>query len=508
MDYNTKYNFIYPDGEDFYNVEDFNGNFSKVADQLDVFNSNFSEVDEQLDDINSKKVDRAYVQNSINQIPVKKLTTKIRDITSSDLSEGDNIIIAEKGHYSNGAALIFVEASGSLKHHSLILGVSTSFISNTNTIVCLGSSAYATPLFNMASVETVWAKDHKIYLTLNTDIKVISDSVELKITVISDEWNCCTKILKSNEALSTDTQKITLTSGKLNLGSGSAANLGYCDDLSDKNYINNDYIPTSQAVTNYIDNVLSTNVTNVAKYCYVVASEDTDDNLKTGADFVLMSDGSNFSDFQDFVDNLNSGSMIKMLAGIYSFTDTLVLNKSIIIEGNGHGVNIKPTSPSVININNTGSIISNVTLKNINLNYEVTNGSDCGKLLTMQNVNGVYIYNVRFGYNIEHTLGSEASLIKGSGYLRNIHIHDCVMNEDIVSPVDDSYTIDFNDVTSGGNTCIFISGCSYNSGGQFAIKIPDSNYINRLALSGFTGRYSVYDSNNVKLKTYSQYGEV
>lgn len=239
------------------------------------------------------------------------------------------------------------------------------------------------------------------------------------------------------------------------------------------------------------------------KYSYVIANYDSDNNLKQYADFILNENGSNFNDLQTFISNIPRNSIVKMLLGNYVFTDTLVLNKAVIIEGSGHGTTIQIGENSKIGIyiNNTDSQISNVTISNLNLScYEGPTGQDYKTILYMSNINGVYIYNVRFGYSIS-TTGCSASLIKGANYLRNIHIHDCVMNSSIESPLDDSYTIDFINVTSLTELCAFISGCSCNSSGKFCIRVPNSSYASKLALYGFIGEYSIYGEDNQLIKT-------
>lgn len=185
----TNYKLTQPAQSDYYNVNDFNNNMA-IIDMIMKDNA-----------------------DCITNFPISKTETKfIGGISSSKITKGSGIIVAEKGHYSNGSALILVEASGSLKHHSLILAVSSSFNKKEKSISCLGNSAYATQLFSKASLETVWAADsHKVYLTLNTDIPT-DDGATLKVTVISAEWKSCTKLLTTTEIANTKT--ITLTNGK------------------------------------------------------------------------------------------------------------------------------------------------------------------------------------------------------------------------------------------------------------------------------------------------------
>ncbi len=193
------YNLTKPAQTDYYNVDDFNNNF----------------------DIIDEVINKIAKENA--NLPVSKTVVQTRTLSTNSISKGSHIIVAEKGHYSNGSALIIVEASGSLKHHSLVLAVSTSFNSNEKTITCLSNAAYATQLFSKASVETVWAANsHKVYLTLNTDVlNSVNDSVALTITVISSAWSSCAKLLSSSETADSDkinnTKSITLTRGKTSL---------------------------------------------------------------------------------------------------------------------------------------------------------------------------------------------------------------------------------------------------------------------------------------------------
>ena len=95
MTYNKNYNITYPVQSDYYNVDVTNGNFSKIADVLDL--------------INDSKVDSDYVDTEISKLMVKRMSVNSKTITAVSLSAGDNIIIAKKGFYSNGSALIIID---------------------------------------------------------------------------------------------------------------------------------------------------------------------------------------------------------------------------------------------------------------------------------------------------------------------------------------------------------------------------------------------------------------
>lgn len=184
------YKLTKPAQTDFYNVKDFNDNMDIVDKEL---KNNF---------------------DKLTGFPVYTTETKILDLSSTGCKKGTHIIVAEKGHYCNGSAIILVEGAGSLKHHSLVLAVSSSFPDDSRTINCLGNSAYATQLFSKASVETVWAAEsHKVYLTLATDIPA-SDGCIIKVTVVSAAWRSCVKLLDANSTETEKTKTILLEKGK------------------------------------------------------------------------------------------------------------------------------------------------------------------------------------------------------------------------------------------------------------------------------------------------------
>lgn len=269
-------------------------------------------------------------------------------------------------------------------------------------------------------------------------------------------------------------------------------------------------LPTEKAVSVF---VLGCTEKKQSKYSYVIAAYNSDENLKQCADFVLAENGSNFNDLQTFISNMPSGSVVKMLMGAYTFTNGLVLNKAIIIEGAGHNTEIRlseNTEYGIVINSNASDGISNVTLKNFALSNANTN-SNTSKLITMKNINGAYLYNLRLHWtgpnnsegNSAH--GNASSIITGSGYLRNIHIHDCVINSVIESPENSSYTIDFKGAAPEyiNQMCVFISGCSYNYDNEFDIRILDESWLRSLALYGFTGSYNIYDKNNTLIKKTS-----
>lgn len=183
----TNYKLIKPAQTDYYNVKDFNDNMDTI--------------------------DTAIKANSegLNTIPINRKNIKTSEISSSALAKGQYIVIAEKGHYSNGSALILVEASGSLMHHSLVLSISSSF-SAKPTITCLCNSAYATALFNLAVIETVWNKQHIVCLRLNTDIDTQSP-VEFKVTVISEWWTSSVRLLGSYEFTTANMKSASISVG-------------------------------------------------------------------------------------------------------------------------------------------------------------------------------------------------------------------------------------------------------------------------------------------------------
>lgn len=184
----TNYSLIKPAQTDYYNVKDFNDN-------MDI-------IDKTMKDNNE----------NIKSIPIHRKNVKTSEISSSNLAKGQYIVIAEKGHYSNGSAFILVEASGSLTHNSLALVISSSF-SAAPTITCLCNSGYATPLFDQAVIETVWNKQHIVCLRLNNNIDVQSP-VELKVMVISEWWEPSVRLLGSYTFTAANAKSALLQVGK------------------------------------------------------------------------------------------------------------------------------------------------------------------------------------------------------------------------------------------------------------------------------------------------------
>lgn len=236
------------------------------------------------------------------------------------------------------------------------------------------------------------------------------------------------------------------------------------------------------------------------KYAYVAAAYDTDENIREKADFVLEEDGLNFEDMQMFFDDLPSGAVVVFAAGSYLFADTLYINKPVIIRGSGHSTEIELSSNTIrgIAVNNTEGNLTNVTLDNFSISNG-NNSDDNVELITAKNVNGLYIYNLRVHYDLPGTKGSQVSIIKAEGYVRNLHIHDCVFNSTMESPEDESYTIDLNGVENKAELCAYISGCSQATAGEFCIRVPDESYLEKAAIYGLAGICNVYDSSNVKI---------
>lgn len=184
----TNYSLTKPAQTDYYNVKDFNDN-------MDIIDKTMKENNE-----------------NIKSIPIHRKNVKTSEISSSNLAKGQYIVIAEKGHYSNGSAFILVEASGSLTHNSLALVISSSY-SAEPSITCLCNSSYATPLFDLAVIETVWAKQHIVCLRLNNDIAVQSPA-EIKVTVISEWWNSSIRPLGNYAFTAANMKSARLQAGK------------------------------------------------------------------------------------------------------------------------------------------------------------------------------------------------------------------------------------------------------------------------------------------------------
>lgn len=102
MSYNTKYNLKYPSGEDFYNVEDFNDNFSKISDEIS---------NEETD----RKNDILKLQNNIDGKAAENHKHSVNDITSGILpvtkgGTGKSSLLAGQVLVGNGADAVTTRA--------------------------------------------------------------------------------------------------------------------------------------------------------------------------------------------------------------------------------------------------------------------------------------------------------------------------------------------------------------------------------------------------------------
>lgn len=364
MTYNKNYNITYPTQSDYYNVDVTNGNFSKIADALDL--------------INDSKVDSDYVDMGISKLMVKRMSVNSKTITAVSLSAGDNIIIAKKGFYSNGSALIIIDVSGNSKHHSLVLAVSTSFNSNEKTITCLSNSSYGTTLFSSASVETKWQKDNIIYLTLATGIATnVNDNIDINITIISNSWDCYCKVLKASEILTTDTKKILLTPGKANLDLGTAALKNF--ETSVNKDSNN--LVTSCAVYNEIFN---------KRLIYTIALSTSTVYYKNKADYIIdatrdvseqIIDRLKYIDRQITDDRNLRGITILFMPGTYQINTDLVLSdySNFKLEGLAGNTTFNVKSGKKIAINSDETKYYNIEFKNISFTKDecVSDMIDC-----------------------------------------------------------------------------------------------------------------------------------
>ncbi len=403
---------------------------------IDIFNENMDKIDKAL---NTNAM-------SINNVPVKKLTAKV----SSDMNAGDCIIVAEKGWYSNGSALIIIEASGALKHHSLVLSVSSSFYSDSRQISCLSNSNYSKQLFSAASIETVYQKDSMIYLTLNDNIESNSP-VDLTITIISDIWNCCYKTLKANEVLTESTKKINLKSGKANidLGLGAAAqkNVSYNVESSDANLI------TSKAVYDEM-------VKKQGKFTYLVAvknkvnsdgSCDCDSSYINAADYVFDCTGATASSYTSteglnkFLKSLPLGSKVVFAPGSYLISNTIQVDTRLYLEGLNHMATFFTINDIVmLNIGDGINQASNVTVRNIYFrkwdfdSIPPTQENKSSRVFTKPVINvtkgnGVYIEKCGFyshsnGYNAQNGYNS---LVRYNDYCMNSVVEKCTLNTNV-----------------------------------------------------------------------------
>lgn len=400
---------------------------------IDIFNANMDKIDKAL---NTNAV-------SIDNLPIKKMTTKI----SVDISVGDCIVVAEKGWYSNGSALIIIEASGALKHHSLVLSVSSSFYSDNRQISCLSNSNYSKQLFKAASVETVYNKDSKVYLTLNEKIES-SAPVDLTVTVISDVWNCCYKILKANEVLTQSTKLINLKAGTANidLGLGDAAQKNVSDniDSSNKNLV------TGKAVFDEM-------VKKQNKFAYLVAvrnkvnsdgSCDCDESYVNAADFVFDCTGATTSSYTDttalnnFLAGLPLGSRVYFAPGSYLINSTIKVPTRLHLEGLNHRATFFAKNDfTMMKIGDGTNQANNVTIKNLYFRKwglstlpptesgGVTVNNFATPIFTVYNGNGIYIEKCGLNNHTPKVSDKEyTSIVEVHGYCSNAVLEKCVLN--------------------------------------------------------------------------------
>lgn len=237
----------------------------------------------------------------------------------------------------------------------------------------------------------------------------------------------------------------------------------------------------------------------IQKYCYIVASSDSDISLKPYADFIINGE----SDFQYVIDNVPSGSVIRLLAGnYYLYSSELILNKPIIFEGSGHSTVIHANALNnqpvfKLGVDDIENLISNVTIRDMYITYRNTGYEGERNLIEFSNINGLYIYRVGLNFNITDEVMTGSSLIKGSGYMRNIHIHDCVINSNIADSSKERYCFNFKNIneTMKYEFCAYISGTSYSRGTEFSINLFDEDMKNRIALTGIIGGYKLYVDN-------------
>lgn len=241
----------------------------------------------------------------------------------------------------------------------------------------------------------------------------------------------------------------------------------------------------------------------ISKYCYVVASDDSDETLKTCADFIVHNVGdidSSEGGLQYVINSVPAGSIVRLLAGTYYLkSSAIVINKPLKLIGSGHATVIWANSNNNAPIFKLGTDdiekpTSNITIEDMYLYYNDSGYNNERNLIEASNINGLYIYRVGLNYNIKDEIVAGSAIIKGSGYLRNVHIHDCVINSNIQSNDYERYCFNFKEINQNqkGEFCAYISNTSYLTNTVLSVNMLDEDMKNKIALTGILGGYKLY----------------
>lgn len=234
----------------------------------------------------------------------------------------------------------------------------------------------------------------------------------------------------------------------------------------------------------------------IQKHCYIAAAGNSDSNLKDYADFIIEGE----KDFQNVIDSVPSGSVIRFLAGnYYLYSSSLKIGKQLIFEGSGHQTVIHANALNNQPVFKLGTDdiekpTSNITIRDIYISHRDTGYDGARNLIEAGNINGLYIYRVGFNFNITNRVMQGSSIIKCSGYMRNVHIHDCVINSNIPDNSKERYCFNFKDIdaTKKAEFCAYISNTSYLNNTEFSVNLLDTDMKNKIALTGILGGYKLY----------------
>lgn len=133
-----------------------------------------------------------------------------------------------------------------------------------------------------------------------------------------------------------------VTSGGVYTALASKANTSHTHSISNITTNGTDYV--------FMNKTEQEKLTNLSKYCYVVAARDSDN--KHYADVVCSStDADDTAKLQNLINAAPIGSIIHLIAGTYYVTAPLVLEKPVTIEGSGGATQL---------INTTGGYIFSI----------------------------------------------------------------------------------------------------------------------------------------------------
>ena len=232
------------------------------------------------------------------------------------------------------------------------------------------------------------------------------------------------------------------------------------------------------------------------KYCYIVASSDSDGNLKDYADFIINGE----QDLGNVINSVPSGSVLRFLAGnYYLYSGAITINKPLMLIGSGHSTviyaNALNNNPVFkLGTDDVNNPISNITIRDMYMWYRNSGYEGERNLVEAGNINGLYLYRLGLNYNITDEVMAGSSIVKCLGYARNLHIHDCVINSNISSNSNERYCFDFSEIETDKKSefCAYISNTSYLNNTEFSINMLDEDMKNKIALTGILGGYKLY----------------